>query len=432
MSDYMYLLESLVSREQNQLLSAVQSAAAESGVALYLTGGAMRDMLGGFPIRDLDFTFEQLAPMKLARAVAGSLTDVTIEEDAARGSVELKMPSGVTGSLRMAHTAKVSKPGAAPKIAPAHLMEDLSRRDFTVDAIAISLAKASRGLIRDPMNGQSDLHNKEIRGCYSQVFFDDPTRLPRAIRLRHRLGFQIEERTQRYFSTAVAEGWIKTLTPKDWHKELTLIAEENQPSAILGELGASQLLPVDLQLLNLTGLDRFEKLRRMLSGRASHWALFLHVLAEGMKPKERAEFVAAFGLAATDLETGKKMKAKVAKLAATLKSPSLRRPSQVYNALIPAAPAEILFLLYDCEQRVVQDRLKNYLEKFLPEASEITDAQVEATGAKPGTAQFAKAKAALIATRLNTHPAPPEPAVPGAVPGAPATPIPNAPTRAIR
>lgn len=424
MSDYMYLLESLVSREQGQLLSAVQNAAAESKVALYLTGGAMRDMLGGFPIRDLDFTFEQLSPMKLAGLVAHSLPDVEIAEDAARGTVELKMPNGVTGSLRIAHTSRVAKPGAAPKIAPVHLMEDLSRRDFTVDAIAISLAKASRGLIRDPMNGQSDLHNKEIRACYSQAFFDDPTRLPRAIRLRHRLGFQIEERTQRYFSTAVAEEWINTLTADDWRKELTLIADENEPSEILRELGASQLLPVEADSLNLEGLERFGKLRRTLPGRASYWALFLHVLTEEMKPRERSEFVAAFGLAASDLDAGKKIKAKVAKLAAALKSPSLRRPSQVYNALSPAAPAEILFLLYDSEQRIVQDRMKNYLEKYLPEAGEITDAQVEATGAKPGTAQFAKAKAALIATRLNTHPQPPAPAgppVPG--PGAPPTPI---------
>jgi tRNA nucleotidyltransferase/poly(A) polymerase len=423
MSDYMYLLDTLVSREQNQLLSAVQNAATEAGVALYLTGGAMRDMLGGFPIRDLDFTFEQLAPMKLAKSLAAKLPGVTIEEDAARGTVELKLASGVTGSLRMAHTAKISKPGGTPKLTPVALLEDVARRDFTVNAIAISLAKASRGLIRDPMNGQSDLHNKEIRACYPQVFFDDPARLMRAIRLCRRLGFRIEDRTQRYFNTAVEEGWVKTVTPADWHKELNLIAEENEPSEILRELAATQLLPVDLESLNLEGLAKFEKLRRMLPGRAAYLPLLLHVLTEEMKPKERSAFVAAFGLTAADLDSAKKMKPKVAKLATTLKSPSLRRPSQVYNALFPVAPSEILFLLYDSDQRIIQDRLKNYLQKYLPEAGEITDAQVEATGVKPGTPQFVKAKAAMITTRLNAPATPPPPPT---VPGPPAGPPPRA------
>jgi tRNA nucleotidyltransferase (CCA-adding enzyme) len=135
MSDYMYLLESLLNREQYQLQTEVQNAAAEVGVALYLTGGAMRDMLGGFPIRDLDFTFEEQPPAKLAKAVSKRLETVEIEDDPVHKIAELRLPSGVTGSLRMAHVGKVSRPGGTPKVTPAHLLEDLSRRDFTVNGI---------------------------------------------------------------------------------------------------------------------------------------------------------------------------------------------------------------------------------------------------------------------------------------------------------
>src|SRR5277367_155621 len=134
MSDYMYLLDSLLSREQSRLLNAVQSAAAESGLALYLTGGAMRDMLGGFPIRDLDFTIEGL-PGKLSKSLVKSLPDLAMEEDPVRKAAELRLPCGVTGSLRMARIEKVTKPGGVPKVTPALILEDLSRRDFTINAM---------------------------------------------------------------------------------------------------------------------------------------------------------------------------------------------------------------------------------------------------------------------------------------------------------
>jgi len=417
MSDYMYLLESLVNQEQNRLLTEVQSAAVEAGIAIYLTGGAMRDMLGGFPISDLDFTFEDHAPAKLAKLVSKRLPDAVIEEHPVSKTAEIRLPGGATGSLRMAHIETPSK-GGASKVKAAHLLDDLRHRDFTVNAIAISLAKASRGLIRDPMNGQSDLHNREIRLCYPAAFLDEPLRLLRAIRLRHRLSFQIEERTERYFNSAVESGAAGSLTTADWRRELEMISEENQPSEILRELDARHLLPVPADTLNLEGLSKFEKLRRTLPGRGSYWPLFLQVLVEDTKPKDRAKFASAFGLKPAELEEAKKLKPQVTKLATALKAPGVRRPSHIYNTIFPAPPVVILYLLYDSDQRLIQDRLRNYLEKYLPEAGEITDAQVEATGAKPGTAQFTRAKASLIAAKLN-EPPPPPPLPPTGPMGAP-------------
>ncbi len=413
----MYLLESLLNREQYQLLTEVQNAAAEVGVALYLTGGAMRDMLGGFPIRDLDFTFEEQPPAKLAKAVAKHLEAIEVEDDPVHKIAELRLPSGVTGSLRMAHVGKVSKPGGAPRVTSSSLLEDLSKRDFTINAIAISLAKASRGLIRDPMNGQSDLENRFVRVCYSSAFFDEPIRLVRAIRFCRRLSFQIEERTQGYFNNAVEEGFHKTLTPEDWHGELRLLSEDNEPSEVLRDLENAKLLPVLLETLNIEGLQKFEKLRRMIPGRAPHWPLFLHVVTEKMKPRDRSAFVEAFGLDKADLDASKKLRPRVSKLEEEVKSPGLRKPSQVYNAISAADPAELLLLFYESDAKVIQERIAIYLEKYLPMANEITDAQVEATGAKPGTPQFVKARAQLVTAALNAPP--PEPPTETVGPGGP-------------
>jgi tRNA nucleotidyltransferase/poly(A) polymerase len=429
MSDYMYLLDSHLSREQNQLLTEIQNGAAELGISLYLTGGAMRDMLGGFPIRDLDFTFEGQPPAKLLRLLEKQIPDLTVEEDALRKSAEIRMPSGISASLRMARTQKLAKPGGVPKVSPAQLLEDLAQRDFTVNAIALSLARASRGLIRDPMNGVSDLQNREIRMGYPNSFFDEPIRLLRAIRLRHRLGFQLEERTQRYFNTGVEEGWVKTLTPEDWRQELLLIADEHLASEILRELETAKLLPIEGDPLNLEAVAKFEKLRRTIPGRGTHWPLFLQILTNDMTPKDRTAFLTAFGLGTEALEEAEKIKPRAAKLAADLASAALRKPSQIYNTIAPADPIDILFVLYDSDQPLVQERLSLYLEKYLPEAGEVTDAQVEATGVKPGTAQFRKAKAAMITARLNAPPPPPPP--PPGPTGGPMSPA-GSPVRAIR
>lgn len=421
MSDYMYQLESLLNREQFQLLTEVQNAATEAGVALYLSGGAMRDMLGGFPIRDIDFTFENYSSAKLAKAVAEKLKGLEISEDPVRKIVELRTGWNVTGSLRAAQVEKVSKPGGTPRITPAHLLEDLARRDFTINAIAISLAKASRGLIRDPMNGQSDLESREIRVCYPQAFFEQPIRLVRAVRLRRRMNFRIEERTQRYFDTAIEERWHQTITHQEWGRELRAISEEQEPAEILRDLAEARLLPVPVATLNLTGLERFQSARRLVPGRAPHWPLFLHVVTEGAKGRQRANVAEAFGLAASDFEGARKLRPKVSKLEAAVKSPSLRKPSQVYNAIAEFSAAEILLLMYESEARAVQERLRNYFEKYLPVVSEITEAQVAASGAKPGTPQFEKARNALIASILNAPPPPP----PEAAPPGPASPPPT-------
>ena len=89
------------------------------------------------------------------------------------------------------------KPGGKPQVTPATIQDDLRRRDFTINAIALSLNRGSRGLLIDPTNGLADLSDKELRATHSYTFYDDPARLLRLMRFRVRLGFTVEERTQR-------------------------------------------------------------------------------------------------------------------------------------------------------------------------------------------------------------------------------------------
>src|SRR5581483_3534298 len=102
MSDYMFMLESHLSAEQFRVVGEMQKIASAAGVNLFLTGGALRDMLGGFPVRDLDFTVET-NPLKLTKAIEKSGAQI-IETDDLRKCVELKFASSVTAQLAMARS----------------------------------------------------------------------------------------------------------------------------------------------------------------------------------------------------------------------------------------------------------------------------------------------------------------------------------------
>src|SRR5215212_3067341 len=141
MSDYIYMLESHLSPDQNRVVEDVQTAAGQANVNLFLTGGAMRDMLAGFRIRDLDFVVEGNA-LKLAKAVAEAADAKTISVDEHRKAVELLFPTGVTAQIAISRSEKYTRSGTKPQISPATIQEDLRGRDFTCNAIALSLSRA--------------------------------------------------------------------------------------------------------------------------------------------------------------------------------------------------------------------------------------------------------------------------------------------------
>src|ERR1041385_6579393 len=136
MSDYIYMLESHLNPDQNRVVEQVQAVTAETAVNLFLTGGAMRDMLAGFRIRDLDFVVEGNA-LKIAKTVAETASAETISVDEHRKSVELLFPAGGTVQIAMCRQEKYGKPGSRPQVSPATIQEDLRGRDFTCNAIAI-------------------------------------------------------------------------------------------------------------------------------------------------------------------------------------------------------------------------------------------------------------------------------------------------------
>jgi len=429
MSDYMFKLESHLSTDQFRVLGQVQAVAAAAGVSLFLTGGAMRDMLGGFPIVDIDFTVEGNA-LKLVPAIVKKAGAKVLWEDDNRKLAALAFPSGVHATIGMARQEKYAQPGAKPAVKPASIHEDLRGRDFTINAIALSLNPASRGLLLDPNNGVGDLERKELRAVGNYTLYDDPIRLLRLMRLKVRLTYNIDERTKMQYDNA-REAQLETKIPReDLLEELRHIANEPNCADIVNLLEQEKLLhlyspTLEGAKLNTPGLQKLQKARQVVPfGVDIHLepvGLFLYFLTEKLPAKDSAAFIKRLGLSKKEVEQWQKLESRSKKLEKDLKSAKLQKPSLVYSVLSKSPGDQILFLLAHSSERLVHDRIKNYLQKYLPAAQEITEADVVAAGAKPGTPKFQKVREELILTKLDARPKKvPPPVVVAGAPGGPA------------
>jgi tRNA nucleotidyltransferase/poly(A) polymerase len=425
MSDYMFVLESHLDAAQNRVVAEMQRVATEAGMNVWLTGGAMRDTLRGSRILDLDFTVERDA-CKAAKSLVQACGGTVLSEDGLKRWVELELTGGVRASVSNARSEKYSKPGGKPQVTSAAIHEDLMRRDLTINAMALSLNRGSRGLLIDPSNGQADLVNRELRTTNSYAFFDDPARIFRVIRFQYVMGFAVAARTQSQIENALLEDYHKAAPVSALAAEIRALSESENAVAGLeafDRLGLLKLLSPVLTgaKLNAQGLTRFEKLSHTVlpAGTKGGWLAFLTVLTEKMSPRERADLLRVFELPKQEMDALKKLESQAKKLESTLKSARISKPSHVYEALDGVSADEVLMVLYDSAHRVVQDRIRTYYQKYLPLAQEVTEEQVAATGVKPGTPKFEKAFRNTVTAHLNARPRKVVPVEPEVIPAPP-------------
>lgn len=412
MSDYMFMLDSHLSGEQTQALSAVRDAAEEAGLNLFLTGGAMRDMMGGFPIRDLDFTIEGPA-LKIAKTLAETKgAEITSINDH-RKSAEIRFPGSVGASLSMAREERQHKPGAKSLVQPASIHDDLRGRDFTINAIALSLGKASRGLLLDPCNGLGDLARKELRGVTNHALYDDPSRILRLIRFRSRFSFTVDDRLWAQYKNARESQLELRISASTLESELRQIAIEPSAGEIVKALDEEGLLSLFSPALagaklNFSSLAKLQKALQAvpygLRMSVDYYVLFLALIFEKLSGKERNQMITTIGLEKGIADAAQKLEARAAKFEKELAAAKINRPSALY-ALLSKIPGEVLiYSSMKSGQRIIVDRLKNYFQKYLPAAQEVTPQDVMEQGGQPGTAKFDKIYKELIAARLDARP----------------------------
>ena len=212
----------------------------ETGVQVYLVGGPVRDALLGVPVLDLDFAVEGDAVALARRLALGQAQDGRVTAHARFRTATVSI-GGVRIDLVTARRESYRRPGALPEVTPGSIGDDLARRDFSINAMALPLS-LSDARVLDPLGGLDDLKAGVVRALHPQSFVDDPTRMMRAVRYEQRFGFCIERETRDAMSSAISAGYMDAISGDRWRHELERILDEANPVAPLLRAVESGLL----------------------------------------------------------------------------------------------------------------------------------------------------------------------------------------------
>src|SRR5215468_436386 len=384
MADYIYTMESRLTPDQQKGVSLVQDVTRAAGMNLYLTGGAVRDIISGFTIRDLDFTV-QGNPIKLHRELerAGAVIASADEETK---TLLLQLPGNVRAEISMARTERYEKTGKPPIISPGTIIEDLRRRDFTANAMALSLNLGSRGLLMDPFNGAADIEAKFIRILHNYSFVEDPSRLIRATRFAARFHWPLEEKTQARFDSARENNYIEYITDKAIGYETEQLAYEEDPLHIVRVLEKEGWLKIlsahwSTAKVDTNGLSQLMKARQQMNElgyQPDPAPAVMFFLTSRLSDKEIAEMRKLIPRK-TLVEAWKDLEDHAKDLSKKLTGKESATPSRTWQVLSSARPEMILFLAVTARQQAVVQKIKNFFTKWrqvqqkipLPEMTEL-------------------------------------------------------------
>jgi len=341
-----------------ELVRGVSEEADRLGQRAYLVGGVVRDLLLGQANFDLDLVIEGDA-VRLAQQLAGSRQTKLVTHPRfgtaklGYGDFRLDMAS--------ARRETYASPGALPKVFPGTLSDDLSRRDFTMNAMSICLASKDYAVLIDPYDGKSDLERGLIRVLHSRSFTDDATRILRAVRYEQRLGFSLEPGTAELLVRDVP--MLRTISPDRMRHELELILRERYPEHViarLGELGALQQINPQLKG-NGWIAERFGRARKLNKARQLP-SLYLCLLVYHLSKEESENFIQRLNLpknTAQILRDTLRLKGELC----LLDRPSVKR-SAVYSLLHGYNPVAIQANAVASESLLVCSNLELFLARL--------------------------------------------------------------------
>ena len=406
MPDYMYLLESRLSPEQRAVLERVQELARAQSANVYLTGGAIRDLISGMPIRDLDFTVEG-NPFKIVRELEKGGARSIYEDERLRHA-EMIFGGDVDGSISAARDDFYDRPGAKPEIRWSTVMEDLRRRDFSVNAIAISLNPNSRGLLLDPTNGLADLERREVRALSIHAFTNQPVRLMRILRYAARMGFKMESRTSEWFELAIARNLHENLDGAAVGWEVHHLGREDNPVATLRQWETHNLLAgIHPQLAKRRpDYERLTKLAHvresmLASGvRARLSAPVTHFLLGRLKDREAAAALRHLELRADESEAIAHLIPEAEKAVKILKSPKMKSPKDAYTYLAQLRPDLLAFIQVEYPNPKALNQIRNYQQRWRPLRQALPIGELDALGIPRGP-KFDKILESLFEAQLR-------------------------------
>ncbi|MRS11484.1 MAG: CBS domain-containing protein [Actinobacteria bacterium] len=396
----------LLPQDARDAVRTIGRMADEAGLRAHAVGGFVRDMLLGRENLDLDIVIEGDG-LTFALETAERLGK-RVKVHRRFGTAVLVWSRTLHVDITSARTEYYQRPGALPTVERSSLRQDLFRRDFSVNAMAVCVNPECFGQIADPFGGLFDLERGAVRALHSLSFVEDPTRILRAARFERRFGFALDPSTEALLRQAVDMGMLDEVSGARIREELLDIIDEEAPADILErleELGAlAGLLPDGVRSADAIG-----------DLRASATAFDTHAPAFTRPPRRRTSLVTALTASATRAEaehwcrwlrfgreyaepavvTAERRRAVLARLQDRRKM----RASRLF-ALLEALPPETLLYLWAVGSAEVGERVQEYVAVLSATRPGVTGADLIELGLTPGPA-FAAILAQARADRLD-------------------------------
>ncbi|HEX2329799.1 MAG TPA: CCA tRNA nucleotidyltransferase [Candidatus Angelobacter sp.] len=369
MADFIYLMETRLSPDQQRAVALVTDVARAHEMNVYLTGGAVRDIISGFIIRDLDFSVQGNA-LKLQKDFekAGAVTEGSDEHTR---TIMLLLPGNVRAEVTSTRSEKYDKPGKPPEITQGTIYDDMRRRDFTVNAMALSLNPGSRGLLTDPFNGVADIELKVLRILHNYAFYEEPSRLIRATRLATRFHWTLEERTQARYDAAKENNYIENVNDRALGHEVEQLAHEDQPVDVLKALEKEGWLKVLAPHLSLSKVDasaltqvfKFKQQLQDVGLNPDVSPIVMYYLTRKLPEKDVKDVQKQIPNKGF-VDRWRRLDDEAKDFAKRLMAKELNQPSATWKFLMQSRPEILLFTAMTVRSSAVETKIKNFLTKW--------------------------------------------------------------------
>lgn len=351
-------LEEYLPPQVFKLIKNAGDEASRLGQTAYLVGGIVRDLLLGHSSFDIDLVVEGDA-IKLARELI-KFDQVKLLTHPRFGTAKINYPD-FSIDIATARLESYSQAGALPTVQPGTITDDLSRRDFTINAMALYLTPQRFGELIDLYHGKDDLKHHLIRILYPNSFVDDATRILRALRYEQRLGFRLEKETGELLCSHVS--MLNTISNDRIRRELELILKEGQPEQILRRAEGLKVLQQLHPSLKGNGWisQKFNEARQTQKQTSVH-PLYLCLLIYNLTNEENEQFLSRFNFPnklAQAIRHTLILKAHLPVL-----SKADLKPSDIYHQLKTYVPQAIQANALASESPEISQRLELYLAKL--------------------------------------------------------------------
>ena len=379
-----------LSPQFKEILKSSSSLAGSLGYNIYLVGGVVRDLILRKDVFDLDIVVEGNA-IVFVKKLANQL-GVKFNRHHSFGTATLYF-DGHKIDFATARTEKYTHRGALPRIKPAFLAKDLFRRDFSINAMAISLNKADYGTLIDLYNGSDDLKKGLIRVLHDKSFQDDPTRILRAVRFEQRFSFKIEPKTFELMKEALNGRFLELVGYHRLRDEVILILKEPKPyryiRRIKGLIGFSFLdkgikldkenfcLFLRIEKAYLYYKKRFKKHRKL-----EIWLLYLAAILIKLPSSKLKKFFSNFGFRKGErviVSSIKEGKSKIKKIGGYTK------PGVIYQVLKPYSFESILFFYAYYQDKKIRRNIEYFLDELEGISLKIKGRDLKKMNLKPHT-----------------------------------------------